>query len=208
LCRLEGWSTFASVKPLIDKSMKPVFKVLLMAFAYLVAFVLGSLTGLIHPMCYAYVGALLPLLFAFIYLYTSTFIRSFGVATALNGVLLFLLLIAGEADWALVIGFIILTALAEIIRGRQGYDTLKGIRLSFLPFAYSFFAYTAHWWTDTQGSLAAAVEEMPAGYDQLMIPVIENIPVLIIVLIITLPVAMLAIRLAERSMKKQLESFK
>ena len=71
-----------------------------------------------------------------------------------------------------------------------------------------FFAYTAHWWTDTQGSLAAAVKEMPAGYDQLMIPVIENIPMLIVVLIITLPVAMLAIRLAERTMKKQIESFK
>ena len=188
--------------------MKPAFKVLLMAFAYLAAFVIGSLTGLIHPMCYAYVGALLPLLFAFIYLYTSTFVRSFGVATALNGVLLILLLIAGEADWALVVGFIILTALSEIIRCRQGYDTIKGIRLSFLPFSYSFFAYTAHWWTDTQGSLAAAEEEMPAGYDQLMIPVIENIPMLIVVLIITLPVAILAIRLAERTMKKQLESFK
>ena len=188
--------------------MKPVFKVMLMAFAYLAAFVIGSLTGLIHPMCYAYVGALLPLLFTFIYLYTSTFIRSFGVATILNGILLILLLIAGEADWALVIGFIILTALSEIIRCRKGFDTIKGIRLSFLPFAYSFFAYTAHWWTDTQGSLAAAVEEMPAGYDQLMIPVIENIPMLIVVLIITLPIAMLAIRLAERTMKKQLESFK
>ena len=188
--------------------MKPAFKVLLMAFAYLVAFVLGSLTGLIHPMCYAYVGALLPLLFAFIYLYTSTFVRSFGVATTLNGILLLLLIIAGEADWALVVGFIILSALSETIRCRQGYDTIKGIRLSFLPFAYSFFAYTAHWWTDTQGSLAAAVEEMPAGYDQLMIPVIENIPMLIVVLLITLPVAILAIRLAERSMKKQLESFK
>ena len=188
--------------------MKPVFKVLLMAIAYLATFVIGSLTGLIHPMCYAYVGALLPILFAFIYLYTSTVMRSFGVATVLNGILLLLLLIAGEADWALVIGFIILTALSEIIRCRQGYDTIKGIRLSFLPFAYSFFAYTAHWWTDTQGSLAAAVEEMPAGYDQLMIPVIENIPVLIIVLIITLPVAMLTIRLAERAMKKQIESFK
>jgi len=188
--------------------MKPAFKVLLMAIAYLAAFVIGSVTGLIHPMCYAYVGALLPFLFAFIYLYTSTIIRSFGVATVLNGILLLLLLIAGEADWALVIGFIILSALSETIRYRQGYDTIKGIRLSFLPFAYSFFAYTAHWWTDTQGSLAAAVEEMPAGYDQLMIPVIENIPVLIIVLIITLPVAMLAIRLAERSMKKQIVSFK
>ena len=188
--------------------MKPSLKVLLMAIAYLVAFVLGSLTGLIHPMCYAYVGALLPLLFAFIYLYTSTFVRSFGVATALNGILLLLLLIAGEADWALVVGLIILTALSEIIRCRQGYDTIAGIRKSFLPFAYSFFAYTAHWWTDTEGSLAAAVEEMRPGYDQLMIPVIDNIPMLIVALVITFPVAMLAIRLAERSMKKQIESFK
>ena len=49
---------------------------------------------------------------------------------------------------------------------------------------------------------------MRPGYDQLMIPVIENIPMLIVALIITFPVAMLAIRLAERSMKKQMESFK
>ena len=49
---------------------------------------------------------------------------------------------------------------------------------------------------------------MPAGYDQLMIPVIDNILMLIVVLLITLPVAILAIRLAERSMTKQLESFK
>jgi len=188
--------------------MKPVFKVLLMAIAYLAAFVIGASSGIISPKCYAYIGALMPFLFAFIYLYTSTFIRSFGVATALNGILLILFLIAGEGNWALVAGFVILTALSEVIRYRQGYDTLKGIRLSFLPFSYSFFAYTAHWWTDTEGSLAAAVEEMPAGYDQLMIPVIENIPVLIIVLIITLPVAMLAIRLAERTMKKQIESFR
>ena len=179
-----------------------------MAIAYLAAFVIGASSGIISPKCYAYIGALMPLLFAFIYLYTSTFVRSFGVATALNGILLLLLLIAGEADWALVVGFIILSALSETIRCRQGYDTIKGIRLSFLPFAYSFFAYTAHWWTDTEGSLAAAVEEMPAGYDQLMIPVIENIPMLIVALVITLPVAMLAIRLAERSMKKQIESFK
>lgn len=188
--------------------MKPSLKVLLMAIAYLAAFVIGASSGIISPKCYAYIGALLPLIFAFIYLYTSTFIRSFGVATSLNGILLILFLIAGEADWALVVGFIILTALSETIRCRQGYDTIKGIRKSFIPFAYSFFAYTAHWWTDTQGSLAAAVEEMPAGYDQLMIPVIENIPMLIVALIITLPVAMLAIRLAERSMKKQIESFK
>lgn len=77
----------------------------------------------------------------------------------------------------------------------------KGIRWSFVPFAFSFFAYISHWWFDTEGSLDAAVEEMPAGYDQLMIPVINNIPVLVVVLVLTIPVAILAMRLAERTLK-------
>lgn len=51
---------------------------------------------------------------------------------------------------------------------------------------------------------AAAVEEMPAGYDQLMIPVINNIPVLVVVLLLTAPVAILAMRLAERALNKKL----
>ena len=114
-----------------------------------------------------------------------------------------LFLIAGEADVAFLIGIVVLTALAEILRKVNGYDTLKGVRWSFLPFAFSFFAYTAHWWTDTEGSLAAAVEEMPAGYDQLMVPVIDNIPVLIVVLVLTIPMAFFAIRLADRTMKKR-----
>jgi len=188
--------------------MKPVFKIILMAIAYLATFILGATSGIIHPACYAYVGALLPLLFAFIYLNTCTVIRGFGAATVLNGFLLVLFLIAGEADVAFIIGMVVLTALAEIIRKVKGYDTLKGVRWSFVPMAFSFFAYTAHWWTDTEGSLAAAVEEMPAGYDALMKPVIDNIPVLIVVLVLTIPVAILAMRLAERMLKKQTATLK
>ena len=189
-------------------NMKPVFKIILLVAAYLLTYVLGSCTGLIHPACYAYVGAVLPLLTAFIYLLTCTTIRGFGAATVLNGSVFVLLLIAGEADTTLTIGFAILTALAEIIRYLCMYDTLKGVRRSFIPFAFSFFAYTAHWWFDTEGSLAAAVEEMRAGYDQLMIPVINNIPVLIAVLVLTIPVAILAMRLAERSLKRQTEGLR
>ena len=109
----------------------------------------------------------------------------------------------GEADLAYIIGTVVLTALTEIIRKIKGYETLKGIRWSFVPFAFSFFAYTLHWWTDTEGSLAAAIEEMPTGYDELMKPVIENIPVLIVVLVLTIPIAILSMRLAERAMNKQ-----
>ncbi len=183
--------------------MKTAIKIILMAIAYLATFILGATSGIIHPACYAYVGVLLPLLTAFIYLYTCTTIRGFGATTVLNGFIAVLFLVVGEADTAFLIGIIILTVLAEIIRKATGYDTLKGVRWSFLPFAFSFFAYTAHWWTDTEGSLAAAVEEMPAGYDDLMKPVIDNVPMLIVILILTIPVAILAIRLATRVLKKQ-----
>lgn len=189
-------------------NMKQVFKVILMAVAYLATFILSATSGIIHPACYAYVGALLPLLTAFVYLYTCTLVRSFGVATALNGFIVVLFLIAGEADMAFIIGMVVLTALAEIVRKANAYDTLKGIRCSFLPFAYSFFAYTAHWWTDTEGSLAAAVEEMPAGYDQLMQPVIGNTLMLIVVLVLTVPIAILAMWLAMRAMKKRIAALK
>lgn len=189
-------------------NMKQTLKVILMAVAYLALFILGAASGAIHPACYAYIGALLPLASAFVYLYTCTIIRSFGAATALNGFIFVLFLIAGEADSAFVIGVVILTALAEILRKANGYDTRKGVRWSFLPFAFTFFAYTAHWWTDTEGSLAAAVEEMPSGYDELMKPVIENVPVLVVVLVLTIPVAIFAMWLAMRTMKKQTRMLK
>lgn len=182
--------------------MNKTVTMILMALAYVASIFLGSTTGLIHPACYAYVGALMPFLFALIYLKSCSVILGFGVPTILNGFLLAVLLLAGEADIALIIGLAVLTALSEVIRRFTGYHTLKGVRRSFLPFAFSFFAYTAHWWTDTEGSLAAAVEEMREGYDQLMIPVINNIPMLVVVLALTVPVALWAMRLAERTLKK------
>lgn len=189
-------------------TFKKVAMVLLMAAAYLALFILGASSGIIHPACYAYAGAVLPLISAFIYLYTATVIRGFGAATALNGFIFVLFLIAGEADPAFIVGIIILTALAEIIRYCFKYGTRKGVRWSFVPFAFSFFAYTLHWWTDTEGSLAAAREEMPAGYDQLMQPVIDNIPMLVVVLVLTVPIAVLSMQLAERVMKKRTGALK
>ena len=191
----------------MDKKLtfRKVAVVLLMAVAYLATFILGATSGIIHPACYAYIGALLPVAFALVYLNTCTIIRGFGAATTLNGFIFVLFLIAGEADVAYIIGTVVLTALAEVLRKTNGYDTLKGVRWSFVPFAFSFFAYTFHWWTDTEGSLAAAVEEMPAGYDALMKPVIDNIPMLFVALVVTIPVAIFGMRLAERILKKRAE---
>ena len=103
---------------------------------------------------------------------------------------------------------IILALLAELIRRINGYETLKGVRRSFIPLAFSFYAYAAHWWTNTEESLAEAVEEMPVGYAEKMEAVIHNIPMLIIMLVLTIPVAILGMRIAEKVLKKQADSLK
>ncbi len=181
----------------------PVFQILLALLIYAALFVLASSCGLIHPACYAYAGTFVPILFAFVYLYVAANIQGFGAAQLLDGFVLIVGLIAGEGNLPFVVGLIVLTLLAEFIRRRNGYDTRKGVRLSFIPFAFSFYAYSAHWWTDTEGSLAEAVEEMPAGYADKMLPVIRNVPMLILMLALTIPVAILAMHFAEGVMKKQ-----
>lgn len=59
--------------------MKTAIKVVLTAVAYLATFIFGATSGIIHPACYAYIGALLPLLTAFVYLYTCFIIFLFPV---------------------------------------------------------------------------------------------------------------------------------
>ncbi len=181
----------------------PVVRLVAAAVVYAALFVLGASLGMIHPACYAYAGTVLPLLFAFVYLFAACAMRCFGAACVLNGVTLIAALIAGEGDLPLIIGLIVLALLTELVRGMSGYSTRKGVRRSFVSLAFSFYAYSAHWWTDTEGSLAAAVEEMPAGYAGKMEKVIENVPLLIVMLILTVPIAILGMRLAEKVLKKQ-----
>ena len=191
--------------PGTEDTMKktPVFRIAIAAVAYLALFPLASVSGLVHPACYAYVGTLAPILFGFVYLYTAANLQSFGAAAILNGFTLIVGLLAGEGNLTFVVGMVVLALAAELVRNRHGYDTLKGVRRSFIPLAFSFYAYSAHWWTNTAESLAEAAEEMPAGYADKMVPVIQNVPILIVMLILTIPVALLGMRLAEKAMKKQ-----
>ena len=186
----------------------PVLRMLIAAIIYLAMFILGASSGMIHPACYAYAGTILPILFSFVYLYTAANMQCFGAAIILNGMVLIIGLIVGEGNLPLVIGLIILTLIAELVRGMKGFDTKKGVRLSFIPFAFSFYAYSAHWWTDTKGSLLEAVEEMPAGYADKMEMVIHNVPLLIVMLVLTVPVAIFSMRFAESVLKKQVSRLK
>jgi len=163
---------------------------------------LFAASGCIHPACYAYAGTVAPFAFALIYLYAASKLQNFGVATILNGFLLVVFLLVGEADLIMAVLLVALAALSEILRKIYGYDTKKGTRISFLPMAFTFYAYVSHWWTDTAGSLQAALDEMPEGYAAKMEPVIDNIPVLVLMVILVIPAAILAMRLAEKILKK------
>ena len=187
---------------------KPVLRVVIAAAVYIVLYVLASSCGLIHPACYAYAGTVIPLLFAFVYLAAASAMRCFGAALTLNGAVLIAGLIAGEADLPMIVVLAVLTAAAEIVRGANGYSTREGGRRSFLPFAFSFYAYASHWWTDTAGSLAEAAEEMPAGYAEKMEQVIRSVPLLIVMLVLTVPIAVIAMLLAEKVLKKQAAELK
>lgn len=173
------------------------------AVVYLILFLLAATSGLIHPACFAYAGTVLPLLTAFVYLYVTANHQRFGAATILNGFVLVLALVLGEADLTLIVGMVLYTALAETVRGICGHDTLKGVRLSFIPFAFSYYAYTGHWWTDSAATLQAAVEEMSPQYAEMAAPIIENIPLLVVMLILVVPVAILGMKLAEKVLKDQ-----
>ena len=172
------------------------------AVLWIAAICLFAATGCIHPACYAYAGTIIPFVFALIYLYAASKLKNFGVATILNGVLLAVFLALGEADAIMAIIFVLLAVASELLRKLYGYDTRKGTRLSFIPMAFTFYGYVSHWWTDTAGSLQAAVEEMPEGYVAKMEPVIANIPVLVVMIALVVPVSILAMRLAERILKK------
>ena len=188
--------------------MKPVLRILIAALIYMAIFLIGATSGLLGPAVYAYAGTFLPLLFAFVYLYVAANLQTFGAAMILNGFVLILGTLTGEGNPAFTALLIILAITAEAIREKCGYDTKKGVRASFIPMAFSFYAYSAHWWTETEDSLAAAVAEMPAGYAEAMEQVIANTPVLIIMLVLTIPVAILAMRLAEKALPKQAAKLK
>ena len=190
------------------KKKTPVWRLIIAALVYGLLFMLGAVSGLIHPMCFAYAGTFLPLLMGFVYLYTASKMQCFGAATLLNGLVLIPSAIAGEADLTFAVGAVSLTVIAEVVRLIVGYNTLKGVRLSFIALAFSYYSYVFHWWTDTSGSIAAAVEEMPAGYADKVQGVIDNVPVLIVMLILTVPMALIGMKLAEKAMKKQAAALK
>ena len=182
-----------------------IISVIISALIYFILYPAGSATGLIHPACYAYVGTVLSFVFAFIYFFVCTKMRCFGAALCLNAVVVIGAFISGEGNLAFAVIMFVLTAAAEVVRLLNGYDTIKGIKLSTIPFAYSFYAYTAHWWTNTEYSLGEALEEMPVGYADKMSKVISNVPGLIIALILVIPIAILGAFLAGKALKKQAE---
>lgn len=167
---------------------------------WMLALCLCSVSALISPLYFAYAGTFAPIVFAFVWLYGAKNMRCFGLALILNGTLALGLLAAGEANIQMIGYLLGLAAFSELLRHFYGYDTDKGIRTSFLPMGFTFYAYSSHWWTNTPGSLLAALEKMPQGYAAEMEKIIENVPMLLVMLTLTVPITIIAITYALKLM--------
>lgn len=182
---------------------KSILKVSVCALIYLALAFLGSSSGLIHPACFAYAGTVLAFLWSFIYFYAAANWQRFGVATIMNAVVLAACLILGEGNVALYVILGGVTVLSELIRFLLKYDTIRGTVWSYIPMGLSFFGYVAHWWTETEGSLEEALEEMPEGYALKMENVINSNIGIVMAVIIALILGYVGITLAQKLMKKQ-----
>lgn len=182
----------------------PFLRILISVIIYLVLIVLCSTCGLIHPACYAYVGTIFPLFLSFVYLWVASRMQYFGAAAILNVLVLGIGLIAGEGNQAFIIGMLVLAGASELLRLFCGYKTLSGIKWSFIPLAYSFYAYVFHWWTEPDDSLAEALEMFGQDYVDKMSSVISNTPVLVLMLLLVIPVAIYSMKLAQKVLKKQI----
>jgi len=166
--------------------MNSIAKVVLLAIAHLALYVVSLVSGDLYPRYYVHIGAVLPLLLAFVYLSAASTIRRFGAAAILNGCVLLFAVVSGKADFTFLITLCLLTIATEILRFVFGFDTLKGVHWSFIPFAFSFFVFSD---------------------PELRLLMQRSLLLLAVMILLTVATAVVGMWLAEKVLGKHLEGF-
>ena len=141
---------------------------LLYAVLYAVATAAVCVTGSIHPIFFVCYQITAGLLLSPIIILAFRRVQAPGAAVCLFLGMLLLLLIINDAVMWHVVPLIVITVLAEAVRGMTKYswsgDTIASVLMSF-----SSFGYYGQIWFNRAYTYECAVEEMPAGYgDTLM----------------------------------------
>ena len=141
---------------------------LLYAVLYAIVTAAVCVTGSIHPIFFVCYQITAGLLLSPIVIRAFRRVQAPGAAVCLFlGILLLLLIINDAVRWH-VVPLIVITVLAEAVRGMTNYDRVGDV-VGTVLMSFSSFGYYGQIWFNRAYTYECAVEEMPAGYgDALM----------------------------------------
>ena len=171
---------------------------LLYAVLYAIVTAIVCVTGSIHPIFFVCYQITAGLLLSPIVIRAFRRIQAPGAAVCLFlGMLLLLLIIRDAVMWH-VVPLIVITVLAETVRGMTNYSW-SGDIVGTVLMSFSSFGYYGQIWFNRAYTYECAIEEMPAGYGDTLMAVSPAwaFPVVVIVGIIV------SIWIGNISMKKR-----
>ena len=171
---------------------------LLYAVLYAIVTAAVCVTGSIHPIFFVCYQITAGLLLSPIVIRAFRRIQAPGAAVCLFlGILLLLLIINDAVRWH-VVPLIVITVLAEAVRGMTSYSWAGDV-VGTVLMSFSSFGYYGQIWFNRAYTYECAVEEMPAGYGDTLMSVspVWAFPIVVIVGMIV------SVWIANVSMKRQ-----
>ena len=158
---------------------------LLYAVLYAIVTAAVCVTGSIHPIFFVCYQITAGLLLSPIVIRAFRRIQAPGAAVCLFlGILLLLLIMNDAVRWH-VVPLIVITVLAEAVRGMTNYDRVGDV-VGTVLMSFSSFGYYGQIWFNRAYTYECAIEEMPAGYGDTLMSVspVWAFPVVVIIGII------------------------
>ena len=155
---------------------------LLYAVLYAIVTAAVCVTGSIHPIFFVCYQITAGLLLSPIVIRAFRRVQAPGAAVCLFlGILLLLLIINDAVRWH-VVPLIVITVLAEAVRGMTNYDRVGDV-VGTVLMSFSSFGYYGQIWFNRAYTYECAVEEMPAGYGDTLMSVspVWAFPVVVII---------------------------
>ena len=158
---------------------------LLYAVLYAIVTAAVCVTGSIHPIFFVCYQITAGLLLSPIVIRAFRRVQAPGAAVCLFlGILLLLLIINDAVRWH-VVPLIVITVLAEAVRGMTSYSWAGDV-VGTVLMSFSSFGYYGQIWFNRAYTYECAIEEMPAGYGDTLMSVspVWAFPVVVIIGII------------------------
>ena len=155
---------------------------LLYAVLYAIVTAAVCVTGSIHPIFFVCYQITAGLLLSPIVIRAFRRVQAPGAAVCLFLGMLFLLLIINDAVRWHVVPLIVITVLAEGVRGITNYSQAGDV-VGTVLMSFSSFGYYGQIWFNRAYTYECAVEEMPAGYGDALMSVspVWAFPVVVII---------------------------